>query len=520
MNYTHFSQEGKSYSLFPPIEVNTELSEILTRAFELYDKCPEIRKKILHDLDAYALEKKKKRLADAAWARKQTLPLDLNALPGKSQAKVRLAEGSPRMTPEVVYMFFILEQTFHSLTDKQATERIKDSLTLQFFFYSHNYRNPPARSTRHENVRKISKATIKYILQQQLILVLEKALDDFKHLTVDSTAVWANCQWPTDSGLLRDVFYRGYHLSQQLHERFGIPNFLPWFMTTWLSKIDSLNFQINITSGKGSKEKRKKLYIKLYAVVEKASAHMFREITKRKMQKESVNLPPGKVKQLSNHWARIEGYISDSKVIMAYSRERIIEGKKIENGIKIISLSDSAAAFITKGDRETIVGYRPQLGRSENGFVSALIVPKGNAADAPKLLPLVEDSIKNTGVVPSGVSGDDGYWSTKGVDAVKVIDGVDWVSISGSKGKRHTSKEDWDSEIFKNARRMRSAVESLMFVLKDILGFGQLRRRGIEAVEIELLQKVIVYNFRQMGIVEKKIRNKERREKAKQFQAS
>ncbi|MCK5130768.1 MAG: hypothetical protein KAR40_01280, partial [Candidatus Sabulitectum sp.] len=88
MNYTHFSQEGKSYSLFPPIEVNTELSEILTRAFELYDKCPEIRKKILNDLNAYALEKKEKRLADAAWARKQTLPLGLNAVPGKSQAKV------------------------------------------------------------------------------------------------------------------------------------------------------------------------------------------------------------------------------------------------------------------------------------------------------------------------------------------------------------------------------------------------------------------------------------------------
>ena len=58
MIYTRFSQEGQSYSLFPPIEVNTELSEILTRAFELYGKYPEIRKKILHDLNAYALEKK------------------------------------------------------------------------------------------------------------------------------------------------------------------------------------------------------------------------------------------------------------------------------------------------------------------------------------------------------------------------------------------------------------------------------------------------------------------------------
>jgi hypothetical protein len=48
---------------------------------------------------------------------------------------------------------------------------------------------------------------------------------------------------------------------------------------------------------------------------------------------------------------------------------------------KIISLSDSDASFIVKGGWNTVVGYRPQLARSRSGFVSALVLPQGNAAD-------------------------------------------------------------------------------------------------------------------------------------------
>jgi hypothetical protein len=45
------------------------------------------------------------------------------------------------------------------------------------------------------------------------------------------------------------------------------------------------------------------------------------------------------------------------------------------------------------------------------------------------------------------------------------------------------------------ARRNRSAVESLMFCLKHGHEFGRLRRRGIDAVRDELAGKAIVYNL-------------------------
>jgi PAS fold len=68
---------------------------------------------------------------------------------------------------------------------------------------------------------------------------------------------------------------------------------------------------------------------------------------------------------------------------------RIIAEEKVPVAEKIISLSDSDASFIVKGGWNTVVGYRPQLARSGSGFVTALVLPRGNAADSPHLVPMV-----------------------------------------------------------------------------------------------------------------------------------
>jgi hypothetical protein len=131
--------------------------------------------------------------------------------------------------------------------------------------------------------------------------------------------------------------------------------------------------------------------------------------------------------------------------------------------------------------------------RSANGFVTSLTVPQGNTADCSELEPAISASIRRTGVVPGLVSTDDGYASTKGREAVLAL-GVKDIRISGSKGKKLTSPEDWYSDLYRDARRNRSAVESLMFTIKDCFEFGDLGRRGIEAVRDELLEKVLAYN--------------------------
>jgi len=96
-------------------------------------------------------------------------------------------------------------------------------------------------------------------------------------------------------------------------------------------------------------------------------------------------------------------------------------------------------------------------------------------------------------VIATQVSTDDGYASAKGRDEVLDM-GVEDISINGAKGKKLTDLDEWESEMYRNARGDRSAVESLMFTIKDGFAFGELGRRGIEAVRSELMEKVLAYS--------------------------
>jgi hypothetical protein len=187
---------------------------------------------------------------------------------------------------------------------------------------------------------------------------------------------------------------------------------------------------------------------------------------------------------------------------------RMMTEEKVPVEEKIISLSDPDAAFIVKGGWNSVVGYRPQLARSGSGFVTALVLPRGNAADSPQLVPMVKEQIHNTAMTPSMVSVDDGYSSQEGRNEVLEL-GVKVVSISGAKGKKLIEALQWKSPEYRRARAERSAIESLVFTLKESFDFAEMMRRSQENVLAEMLEKVLAYNIFQIIRVRKRLRESE-----------
>jgi len=110
---------------------------------------------------------------------------------------------------------------------------------------------------------------------------------------------------------------------------------------------------------------------------------------------------------------KIKEDIANIEKVRGYCAKRIFAGESTPSKEKIISLSDKDAAYIQKGNREATIGYKPQLGRSNNGFVSTLIIPLGNAADSDQLEPTIEDSVGRTKIMPDTISTDDGYVNQK-----------------------------------------------------------------------------------------------------------
>ncbi len=494
-------------NLFFPVP-DTNLKELLSDVLKMSGKHPEILASIRKDQEAVGLKKKELRQKDKAYfeLKNGELPEILEQVEQNEAPKLQLEAGRPRMDAELVLVFLVLRGYFKSLSSIEATERLRDSLTILDYLQGRD-QVLPGITTIVENVNMVSNETRKQIHQAQLGLVLAEGLDDFDELTIDSTSVEGNVEWPTDAGILLKLIERLFRLGHKL-SKYGVPPFRVWWLITWISMLHTLLFKINSIAGKAnSKKKLKRHYRKFIKTSYKALSYLKKELGMMKERAVQLDVKPSHRQMLDALFEQIDQDIADGYHVLFYSENRVMNGVNLPAVEKILSISDEDAAYIKKGSRPAKIGYKPQLGRSRNGFIPVCEVPKGNASDAKEFIPTLESAIENTTVVPSLLSVDDGYSSKANLSEGKGK-GVSVVSISGSKGKRITPESDWNSPIYIDARRNRSAVESLMFVLKHVFGFERLGRRGLEQVRAELLEKVIAYNFCRMSYI-RKLRQKE-----------
>lgn len=491
---------------------DSNLANFIKELFHLWVKYPEIQASIVLDLNIYAKEKKIVRLKDKQYElnKMESLPGFTNSsLVPDSLHRLTLEVGAPR-TPEIlVFIFMQLRGYWGSVSDAKSTDNMAESITLNTILQNIGMKLP-GRSTIIENINAVSNDTRELFFECQLADVLDMGLDDFKQMMIDSTSVEANNQWPTDAGVMVRLMERVVRQFTAL-EKFGVhavPNF---YLPVWLKKSHQNHFKINNTSGfKGAVDIRKKCYKELYSDATKAVNYLVRQFEPRKVHVNNLDVSPSQKAMAQAITTSIERDLGDIAYVIEYSKERILEGKSRPSSEKVLSLSDESAAFIIKGARNHVIGYKPQLARSATGFVTALLVESGNPSDSQLLLSTVEKHIEYTGVIPSLVNVDDGYSSQAGYDDVKKLE-VDVVSLSGAKGKRILGEELWLQGEYIDARRNRSAVESLMFTLKYVYEFGRMRRRGMEHVRAEMLEKVTAYNIMKAAKMKRAIDEQERK---------
>ncbi len=474
----------------------SELSHYLEEANTLVCREPVILEKIDGDLDTHGKIKKKKRILDKRWELSQSRKLP-HIVIEESEISVddlRLQGGHPRMKAYLAYMFLMLRGFLGGIKSSGFQLFLMESKTVELLFSYCNLEEMPGFSTISEDINAVSNETRGFIFDAQIRMIMDEGFDDFKDLTIDSTSVSANSAWPTDSGILLGLVTRLFRRGKKLH-KFGISDISDRRFPNIIKTMKELHKGISMTVKKpGSKSKRKIKYKKILKEAGSAHKAFCEEIKKVKESLCLVNIPPSQYMKLEKVFYWLEEDLAALVNVISYCSQRINEEKSTPAKEKELSLSDKSVGFIEKGEREPVIGYKPQLGRSKKGFISAFTLPQGNASDSGEFKNVVLDGINRTAVIPDTVSADDGY-SNKHVRDDFLEMGIRVVSISGSKGKKIIGDEDWLSEDYVEARNNRSAVESLMFTIKHNFDFGRVMRRGIENVHAELLEKVIAYNF-------------------------
>ena len=486
--------------------IDSQLNDFLNEIHQIACFEPSIVERIDEDLDLQAKKKKLLRLVDAQFLAGQTpdlpkLELQLRQL---KLDDIQLEEGRPRTEAYVVYVFLMLRGFNGGCKDQQARLLLEESITLRLWLEHLGLELPPA-STLSDNLNAVSNQTRSLIHQVQLRFILQGGLDDFQKCFIDSTAVEANTERPTDSSILVRLIARVCRTGGNLH-RVDLPDMNQIGLLEQQEELRRMSQQIHFLKGKARGEaKRKKLYFQLLRRVRRLRKRLLRDLESvRRNFEERADLPPSRRLKGQEALCLIAEDLAALEQAANVCERRVMEQEKVPVADKIISLSDADASFIVKGGWNTVVGYRPQLARSGGGFVTALVLPRGNAADSPHFVTMVKEQITNTGVIPSMASADDGYSTGAGREEVMDL-GLKVVSISGAKGKKLIQAQQWKSKPYRQARAERSAMESLVFTLKESFEFGEMMRRTHENVLAEMLEKVLAYNIAQIIRIRKKL---------------
>jgi len=486
---------------------NTDFARYCLELDELVRAYPEILERIRIDLEKDGLRKKVIRQKDKKWRLNQEMKDNdvLFKIPSepKKDIPLKLEQGRRRMDSYVAYIFMMGRGYYGGIKSRSGETFTGESRTLQFILESKGLQTP-SESSVYDNINAISNETREFILNCQMKQILKEGLDNFDELTIDSTSVSGNVSWPRDSNIITRVIERAFNCGKKL-EVFGAKNILDRYFPRLIREINRLSKKINMESGKkDSKKKRRKYYRRLLKLSGMAEQLFEEEFKKVISDIKWLNMKPSQKEQLDTLVEMIKTDIDTLKTVRGYCYARIIDELTIPSKDKVMSLSDDDAAYIQKGDREAVVGYKPQLVRSKNGFISSLTVPKGNASDSAQFGPAIDKSIAQTGIIPTIVSADDGYVNTAERDKLLTI-GVSVVSFSGSKGKNLLSEEEWNSDAYIKTRNNRSAVESLMYTIKHNFDFDRVVRRGHKNVAAELLEKAIAYNFCRLFQIREKL---------------
>ncbi|MEE8346580.1 MAG: transposase [Dehalococcoidia bacterium] len=473
---------------------DSDLYAFLGEAHALFQQFPSLVDDVEKDLNTHALRKKAVRVADAVWFENRTPPLPDMPVPAQEPNKpLVLMTGRPRTSGFVVLIALLLRgYSGAGFKSADVTSSMSESITLRVFFTNLGVKMP-GRSTLTELVNAVSNDTRLLLLDAQVSRALRLNLDDFKTFLQDSTHVDGNTVWPTDSRLMVDLVSRLIRVGEGLQPLHLSPIECGG-LRKCLQKMVTLNREIELSHGKkGSKRTRRRRYEKLLRISQRVHTRLTPKVVELAEEAKALDVPPSQQAIAERAVVRLRADLVALQKVHAACEARVLLEKKVPMSEKVLSLSDPDAGFISKGQREPVIGYKPQIARSGAGFITGLLLPQGNAPDSKNLVPMVDEVIARTTVIPAVVSVDDGYASADNVKALHDRN-IEVISINGAKGRALTSCADWESDAFAQARDKRSAVESLMFTLKHGFDFGEVARRGLPAVYAELLEKALAYN--------------------------
>lgn len=396
-------------------------------------------------------------------------------------------------TPVEVILRMLLCKHLYQWSFKETEERVKDSLVLRWFCRVY-FARVPDETTLLRWLRTLRPETLHQLNGRVVQLAVQAKVTKGRKLRLDATCVQTEIHHPTDSGLLVDSVRV---LSRLVKRAKGqVKDQVSYLEQTCRSRLRSAKqaaqhlHRLLRRKGAPKEAEQKRLYQKLIETAE----HMVQQATRV-----AAALSQQTESEAKRLFAQAEEVLPLVERVIAQTRNRVLEGKKVPSDQKVLSLFEPHTRAIPrhKGGAQVEFGRQVVLDEVEGGIVTRYQIlthpnEHGQAIEA------VQHHQQIFEHPPNLVAGDRGVHSAE-TEATLTAAGVKRVAIPAVGKLSEARRAVERTRTFRRGYRWRAGIEGRIASLRRDYGWRTSAYHGQEGMERWVGLGVFASNLRQIA---------------------
>ena len=310
---------------------------------------------------------------------------------------------------------------------------------------------------------------------------MELKVESGEKIRMDSTGVESNIHPPTDSELLWDCVRVIDRLIEEVMETYPEME-LEYHNHNRRAKKRRYKI-INTKKPEARKEAYEDL-LKVSKMVEKYTLNCIEKLSGEDYSSEIES---------KIYKENLEEYLKALQIIMEQTRRRVIEDEKVEAKDKLVSIFETHADILAKGNRKTIFGHKILLSGGVSNMILDCVIERGNWSDA-EIFSLGLDRLKALdGVFPKEMSTDGGFASGTNADYAE-SKGVERILFT-KKSPAKIVELLKTSRAYQKMKKFRAGIEGCISAAKRSYGLSRCTWKGWESFQSYVWLSVISFNL-------------------------
>lgn len=408
------------------------------------------------------------------------------------RSRLTLVHGR-HSTPVEVILRMLICKHLYQWSYKETEEQVKDSLILRWFCRVY-FARVPDETTLLRWLHTLRAETLHALNDRVVELAKQARVTRGRKLRLDATCVQTAIHHPTDSGLLVD----GVRVLSRLVKRAKglVADQVSYLEQTCRSRLRSakqtaqrLHRQLR-RKGADKEAEQKALYQKLVETAEQMVRQTTRVVAALGQQSTA------EAQRLHGEMKKVLPLVTQ---VIGQTRSRVLEGKKVSSGEKVLSLFEPHTRAIPRHKGGALVEFGRQviLDEVEGGIVTRYAILE-HPEEHGQAIGAVEHHCALFEHPPNLVAGDRGVHSAE-TESQLMAWGVKQVAIP-AEGKLSEERKSLEhTRRFRRGYRWRAGIEGRIASLRRDYGWRKSAYHGQEGMERWLGLGVLASNLRHIA---------------------